>query len=134
MSASPRAQAALRDQRERVHAVVDAARALAPGQRWVTTSDGEAPCGTPTDSGWPKTWDYSLRVVQGTEPGLAQRIVARYRADGWSLAEASAGGEVTRLRGTRAGVLLVVAHGPDGASVDVSADSPCVDEDGTVRA
>ncbi len=133
VTASALARAALQEQRDRVHTVVDAVKALAPGQRWVTTSDGEAPCGTPTDSGWPKTWDYSVRVVQGSEPGLAQRILARYRADGWSFDEASPGADVTRLKATRDGVLLVVAHGPDGSSVDVSADSPCVNEDGTVR-
>jgi hypothetical protein len=74
-----------------------------------------------------------VRVVQGSEPGLAERIVARYRADGWSFDEASPGGDVTRLKATRDGVLLVVAHGPDGSSVDVSADSPCVNQDGTLR-
>jgi hypothetical protein len=133
VTASARAQAALREQADRVRTLVDPVKALAPGQRWVTTSDGEAPCGTPSDSGWPKIWDYSVRVVQGTEPGLAQRIVDRYRSQGWSFAAAPSGGAVTRLKALRDGVLLVVAHGPDGASVDVSADSPCVDEDGTLK-
>jgi len=134
VTASAGAMAALQEQRARVRAVVDPVKALAPGQRWVTTADGEAPCGTPTDSGWPKIWDYSVRVIQGSEPGLAQRVVARYRADGWSFTDVSAGGEVTRLKALRDGVLLVVAHGPDGSSVDVSADSPCVEEDGSLRA
>ena len=133
MSGTARARAALQEQRDRVRTLVDAARGAAPGQRWVTTSDGEAPCGTPTASGWPKIWDYSVRVVEGTEPGLAQRIVAAYTADGWSFAEASAGGDVTRLKAMRDGVLLVVAHGADGSSEDLSADSPCVNEDGTLR-
>jgi hypothetical protein len=100
----------------------------------VATSDGEAPCGTPTAGGWPKIWDYGIRVVDGGEPGLAQRVVARFVADGWTFAPAAAASGVTRLQARRDGVLLVVASGKGGATVDVSADSPCVAQDGALRA
>jgi hypothetical protein len=113
---------------------VDGVKPLAPGARWVATSDGEAPCGTPAAGGWPKIWDYGIRAVEGGEPGLAARIVARFEADGWAFTPAAAASGVTRLRGRRDGVLLVVAAGTGGASVDVSADSPCVGQDGTLRA
>jgi hypothetical protein len=133
VSDSQQAQAVLRQQRERVRALVDAVKPLAPDARWVPTSDGEAPCGTPTDSGWPKIWDYSIRAVSGGAPGLGPRIVARFEADGWSFSEVAGAPGVTRMRARRDGILLVVASGEDGATVDVSADTPCVEQDGTLR-
>jgi hypothetical protein len=127
-------EAALRQQRERVRVLVDGVMPLAPGARWVPTSDGEAPCGTPSDGGWPKIWDYSIRAVSGGPAGLGPRIVQRFEAAGWSFTAVAAAPGVTRLKARRDGILLVVASGKDGATVDVSADSPCVEQDGTVRA
>jgi hypothetical protein len=60
--------------------------------------------------------------------------VQRFEAAGWSFTAVAAAPGVTRLKARRDGILLVVASGKDGATVDVSADSPCVEQDGTVRA
>jgi hypothetical protein len=40
---------------------------------------------------------------------------------------------VTRLQARRDGVLLVIASGKGGATVDVSVDTPCVEQDGSMR-
>jgi hypothetical protein len=130
---SQQGQAVLQQQRDRVRALVDAVKPLAPTARWVATSDGEAPCGTPTDRDWPKIWDYGIRVIEGGEPGLAQRIVTRFESDGWVFAPVGAAPGVTRLQARRDGVLLVIASGKGGATVDVSADTPCVEQDGSMR-
>ena len=133
VSDSQQGRAALQQERDRVRALVDAVKPLAPKARWVATSDGEAPCGTPGDSGWPKVWDYGIRVLSGGEPGLANRVVARFEADGWVFSRTAAASGVTRLQARRDGVLLVIASGQDGAWADVSANSPCVQQDGTLR-